>query len=535
MKLEVEDLGHDRRDEFQTDDEENQAERVCDSQSDTDTDSDVSETSRVRTSTWPQSYKESLDRLTSVTPPSFSFLRGTNSTGISTSFTSPIKRRQSDELDSPLGKPLISGTAIDREEEPYSTLPTNLSISTHTKSSISDLPPLSEQCSFSQALLNGINVLCGIGLLTTPYAVKEGGWLSLLLLLLFAIICCNTGILLQRCLQSSPGLRTYPDIGQAAFGASGGLAISIMLYVELYASCVEFVIMMADNLSTLFPDTSLTLAGIHLDSLQIFAITATLLVLPTAWLRDLSILSYLSVGGVATSILVVLCLLWVGVVDKVGFHPSGTALDVVNLPVSLGIYGFGFSGHSVFPNIYTSMKEPSQFPSVIISSFAFCFFMYSGVAIFGFLMFGDSIKSQYTLNLPTQFVASKIAVWTAVVNPMTKYALTITPIALSLEELMPSHRLRSCGVRIIIRTILVISTLIVGLTVPFFGIVMALIGSLLAMIVAVIFPCVCYLKLLKGKLTKFQIVTCYSTILLGFVSGCLGTYSAVKKLADKFI
>jgi vesicular inhibitory amino acid transporter len=71
-------------------------------------------------------------------------------------------------------------------------------------------------------------------------------------------------------------------------------------------------------------------------------------------------------GGVVASILVVLCLLWVGVVDQVGFHQSGTALDLANLSVTIGIFGFTYSGHSVFPNIYTSMKEPAKFPSVLI-------------------------------------------------------------------------------------------------------------------------------------------------------------------------
>lgn len=77
------------------------------------------------------------------------------------------------------------------------------------------------------SLYAGINILCGIGLLTTPYAIKEGGWLSLIFLVIFAVFCCYTGVLLKECLESSPGLKTYPDIGQAAFGLAGRLGIAV--------------------------------------------------------------------------------------------------------------------------------------------------------------------------------------------------------------------------------------------------------------------------------------------------------------------
>lgn len=60
--------------------------------------------------------------------------------------------------------------------------------------------------------------------------------------------------------------------------------------------------------------------------------------------------------------------------------------------------------------------------------------------------------------------------WFQVIITVSKYALTLTPIALSVEELVPSMtQFRSYGVSIIIRTALVISTLVVAMTVPFFG------------------------------------------------------------------
>ncbi|CAN8257378.1 unnamed protein product [Cochlearia groenlandica] len=547
MKLDEEFL-HDRDHSFLTDDEENQAELACsDDEHDgdghnrrgganSDSSSPLSQTnlSDISNPPWPQSYRQSMDLLSGMTPPSLNLMPRSCSRRTVSSFHK--KQQQSsffDSFTSSSSKPLISQQDPGNEETILPVNPPNFP--SQLKLSVTDLPlPETNLCSFSQSILNGTNVLCGLGLLTMPYAIKESGWLGLVILLFFGVITCYTGILMKRCLESSPGIQTYPDIGQAAFGITGRFIISILLYVELYAACVEYIIMMSDNLSGLFPNISLSIAsGIYLDSSHIFAILTTLLVLPTVWLKDLSLLSYLSVGGVLASILLGLCLFWVGVVDGIGFHTTGRVLDLSNLPVAIGIFGFGYSGHSVFPNIYSSMKDPSKFPLVLVICFSFSTVLYIAVATCGYTMFGDAIESQFTLNMPKHFLSSKLAVWTAVVTPMTKYALTITPIVLSLEELIPTAKMKSHGVMIIFRTVLVTSTLVVALTVPFFAIVAALIGSFLAMLVALIIPCLCYLSILKGKLTNTQIGLCIFIIIFGLVSGCCGTYSAITRLVNQ--
>ncbi|KAG1365799.1 putative Amino acid transporter AVT1C [Cocos nucifera] len=373
-----EEMGPDyRRFEVETDDENNEAQQHDDSHRSSSSSSSSSPSAHSSyhsrhhgggpssyQPSWPQSYRKSIDIYASVPSPTVGFLTGSSLVRVGSSFFkgSMLAPSAPEEMPSAT-KPLIY-PGSDHPGPPAYT-PSTLSKGSFGVYSYCDLPP-SPQCSAAQAIVNGINVLCGVGILTTPYAIKEGGWLGMLVLFALGAISCYTGVLLKRCLDSSPELQTYPDIGQAAFGMTGRLWISIVLYLELYASCVEYIILVGNSLSSLFPHAHVNFMGFDLSSQQLFAVTTAIMVLPTVWLRNLSLLSYLSAGGVIATILVVICLLWVGVVDRVGFHPAGTALDLANLPVAVGLYGFCYSGHSVFPNIYSSMKMQAQFPAVLI-------------------------------------------------------------------------------------------------------------------------------------------------------------------------
>ncbi|KAK6144753.1 hypothetical protein DH2020_021573 [Rehmannia glutinosa] len=407
---------------------------------------------------WPQSYRQSIDLYSSVPSPSLNFLGTPSLSRLSSSFlSSTLTRRHTPEILPSISKPLIPAVEDEKPKERRSShsllppIPSRIKKVTHDgKSAVSHELPISRQSSYSQAVLNGMNVLCGVGILSTPYAVKEGGWLGLSILLIFAVLSYYTGILLRYCLDSQPGLETYPDIGQAAFGTVGRIAIS--------ACCVEYIILESDNLSSLFPNAHLNFGVFDLNSHHLFAVMTALAVLPTVWLRDLSVLSYISAGGVIASILVVVCLFWVGLVDQVGFESKGTTLNLSTLPVAIGLYGYCYSGHAVFPNIYTSMEKPRQYPSVLLVSFGICTVLYAAVAVLGYMMFGESTQSQFTLNMPQDLVASKIAVWTTV------------------------------------------------------GLVMALIGSLLTMLV--------------GSM-------CILVIGVGIVSSAFGSYSALSKIIQK--
>ncbi|CAL5031649.1 unnamed protein product [Urochloa decumbens] len=397
--------------------------------------------------------------------------------------------------------------------------------------------------SFVQTCLNGLNALSGVGLLSVPYALSEGGWLSLALLAAVAAICWYTGVLLQRCMAADPAvIRTYPDIGERAFGRGGRLLVSAFMYAELYLVAIGFLILDGDNLDKLFPDASVSLgpAG-TLAGRPLFVVLVAVAVAPTTWLRGLGVLSYVSATGVFASLLIVLSLLWAAAFDGVGFSAPGTvAMRPAGIPTALGLYTFCYCGHAVFPTLYTSMKEKSRFPKMLAICFVLCTLNYGSMAVLGYLMYGGGVESQVTLNLPAARVSSKVAIFTTLINPLSKYALVVTPIATAVEE-----RICGCGatggssgpppqaVSVAVRTVLVVSTVAVALAVPFFAYLMALVGSLLSVGACMLLPCACYVRVFGPPRRAVEAAAILAILAMGSLVVVTGTYSSVVQITNE--
>ncbi|RDX97509.1 Amino acid transporter AVT1J, partial [Mucuna pruriens] len=385
---------------------------------------------------------------------------------------------------------------------------------------------------FLKTCFNGINALTGIGILSMPYAVSHGGWLSFILLFIFAMICWYTSVLLERCMNKHPLIKSYPDIGQVAFGHRGKALIATFIYVELFLIAVELLILEGDNLEKLFPNMNFKVGDLRIEGKKGFVLLAALVILPTTWLRSLGVLAYVSFCGVVVSIILICCVAWVGEVG-VGFHERGHLVkwNWEGLVTVVSVFAFCYCAHAVTPTLINSMNDRSQFNKVLMVSFVTSTIIYGVIAVLGYTMFGGNLKSQITLNLPSKEISTKIAIYTTVINPLTKYAVLITPIANAVEDKWLLCNTKT--ISILIRTTIVVSTVFMALFMPFFGYILTFIGAFFSVTISLLFPCICYLKINKAaRQFGLELIIIIAILIIGTFIGILGTYLSVKHIVN---
>lgn len=168
-------------------------------------------------------------------------------------------------------------------------------------------------------------------------------------------------------------IRSYPDMGERAFGTKGRALVSILMNTELYMVATGFLILEGDNMHNLLPDVKFEIGGFTIGGRESFVIMVGLIILPTVWLNNMSILSYISASGVIASLVLLCSIFWTGAFDGIAFHGKGTFVNWKGMPTAVSLYSFCYCAHPVFPTLYTSMKNQRQFSKVMQNCFQHSF------------------------------------------------------------------------------------------------------------------------------------------------------------------
>ncbi|GBG24343.1 Amino acid transporter AVT1B [Hondaea fermentalgiana] len=379
-----------------------------------------------------------------------------------------------------------------------------------------------DMLSTQQAFWHCMTLVLGLGTLTIPYVLKELGWFGLVLLALLAWLSAYTAKLLCICIDYVPEatagrdvvkvLNTYPDIGEAAFGARGRTFVNYILYIDLVASSALFLVFIATNMAEMLP-------GLFTPSVWILVTGISLL--PTVLLK-LQKLTFLSAIGSYIMLALVVAVLYAAIstapesLEKNEYHMARFQVQAAGNMI------FAFAMHGTLLTIYRDMRSPNEAGALFDKVYATGYLLKFLVGATGYYLFAQNTSDQVTLNLPIPWLKTVITLAVTLKKWLT-YALPLEPVAVELEQ-------RSNGRSALIRVGLVVLTVIMAIFLPYFGLFQSLIGSLCAGFLVLIFPLAFYLKLYgKTNLSARSRFFHWALLILSVILVVLASYRSLEE------
>jgi len=242
--------------------------------------------------------------------------------------------------------------------------------------------PHEELSSNMQTAFNIVNNYVGMVLLSMSYCFVTAGWLALPLLALLTAFGAYTGALIvasyEAVRDSGETIPSYANIGERACGAGAKWLVIISSVVENLFALVSMNVITWKNAALLLP----------MLPLRIVIALCVLLSFPTNYLRNFSVLSFLSAFGVLCVIFICVVIGYSLLEDSAATGVDRKSYDVLGVPMSASIMLAGLTGHVGLPPMYASMRTPAAFYSTLGASFTFMFFLYGFIGAAGYYLYG---------------------------------------------------------------------------------------------------------------------------------------------------
>ncbi|KAK4521350.1 ankyrin repeat-containing protein [Mucor velutinosus] len=397
----------------------------------------------------------------------------------------------------------------------------------------------SKQGSSFTAFFSVVCVVAGTGALGLPYALAQGGWIGLFILCLSWILSIYTGVLLIRSMyyDGKTRLSSYQEVATAAFGTLGGWVAFFFTAITLVGVPVLYLLLSGLNLHNVAKGSSAEL------TFPIWVIICTCIVaIPFLFFRSMKEMTFLSVFGMLSTVVVILIVLGVAVKeapDHVDSHHDGVIWNM--FPIALSSISFSFGGNPVYPHVEQSMRNRRDWNKVITAGLTFCVLLYFLAAVPGYYVYGSGSLSPIYESLSDTNKGPKFAsIIIITIHLILTTPILLTSFALDVEKMLkinPEHRsfFVEWTLRFMFRGALIVVIAVIAIFVPFFGDFMSLLGAFSNCALVFIFPVVFYYKLtgVKGK-PWYEYILAFLTLLLGVVGLIFGTISAIEALNDDF-
>ncbi|GAA6031187.1 hypothetical protein JCM8097_004051 [Rhodosporidiobolus ruineniae] len=390
------------------------------------------------------------------------------------------------------------------------------------------------------AVANMANSILGAGIIGLPYALREAGFFTGILLLL--VLGCVTDWTIRLIVLNAKmsGRRTYIDIMDSCFGRKGRAAVSFFQFAFAFGGMCAFTVITGDTLPRVF----LAIVGDDHGPLVDFLISrhfvTTVLTLgisyPLSLYRDIEKLSHASTLALISMVVIVISvgLRGPGVEDSLKGDPAQRWTWLENgVFEAIGVISFAFVCHHNSLLIYGSLRTPTldRFARVTHISTALSIIACLCMSVSGFLVFTNRTAGNILNNFAEDDTLINIARACFGANMFATLPLE----AFVCREVFdtyfwPDEREFNKKRHVLITTGLVFSALMVSLITCDLGLILELAGGFSATALAYLFPAACFLKLSgSGSQQAPQRFAAWLCALFGVAVMVLSTFLSIRK------
>ncbi|KAJ3320389.1 hypothetical protein HDV06_005312 [Boothiomyces sp. JEL0866] len=211
------------------------------------------------------------------------------------------------------------------------------------------------------ASFNFTNSIVGAGIIGLPYAFKQAGLFTGIVLLAFLAFLVDQTVLLLVLNGKMSGQYTYQGLIKFCYGDKGFLLISIFQFIFAYGAMCAYTVILGDTIPavlSLLPESFLSPL---FNSRSFIIIFCTLFIsLPLSSYRDISSLSKTSLVSLVMILFIVLSVM----LQSILLEPEergGNQFNIINGQVfqAIGVISFAFVCHHNTFMIYGSLKNKS--------------------------------------------------------------------------------------------------------------------------------------------------------------------------------
>ncbi|KAI9279533.1 transmembrane amino acid transporter protein-domain-containing protein [Sporodiniella umbellata] len=383
------------------------------------------------------------------------------------------------------------------------------------------------------------NSIIGAGIIGLPFAFKEAGfWTGILLLFALTVVVDWTIRLLIHNGKLS-GTTNYQDLMEFAFGKPGLIAISLFQFAFAFGGMAAYCVIIGDTI----PHVVRSLFH-QIDQVPFFWILAdrklcitffTLFIsYPLSLYRDISKLAKTSALALIAIIIIIVTVAIEGPQTSPAIRGSpALRFSTINNEVvqAIAVISFAFVCHHNSFLIFGSLKTPSinRFAVVTHWSVGIALITCLALAVTGYWCFTDKTVGNILNNFPSDNTLINIARLSFGLNMFTTIPLEAFVCREVLETYYwptaPFNKLR----HFLITTVLILASILISLLTCNLGIVLELTGGFSATVLAFVLPPLCFLKLANGSAFQASKLPHWACTLFGLFIMVISTFYSIRK------